>query len=137
MVTLTKVSCGFSRTLSTIRESFLFFVCEVSTKNLGNFLIKPLPIQARSGFLRRKLLGNMFPVFPIKVSCWFPKKFPGKSKSFLNPHRGFAMRKQETFDEKPSIHAGVYGFLGWKPFPGQETLSFLESFQRRNEACLW
>ena len=84
-------------------EGFLFLRCEVSTNKIGNFLTKPPSIKAISGFLRRKLLGNMFPVFPIKVSSWFPKKFPGEPKSFLNPHRGFSMRKQETFDEKPSI----------------------------------
>jgi hypothetical protein len=73
----------------------------------------------------------------MTVSYGFPKKFPREPKSFLNPGCRFAQRKQETFDRNPSIHAGTHGFLGWKQFPCQETLSVLESFQRRNEACLW
>ncbi len=129
------VSYKFPKKSLGLDEGFLFLRSEVSTNKIGNFLAKHLSIKAISGFLRRKLLGNMFPVFPIKVSSWFPKKFPGEPKSFLNPHRGFSMRKQETFNRNPSIHAGVYGFLGWKLFPCQETLSFLTVFQRSDE--LW
>ena len=131
------VSYRFPKKSLGLDEGFLFSRCEVSTNKIGNFLVKQLSIKAISGFLRRKLLGNRFPGFPIKVSYWFPKKFPGEPESFLNPVRCFRLRKQETFDRNPSIHAGVYGFLRWKPFPCQETLSFLESFQRRNALCLW
>ena len=147
------VSYRFPKKSLGLDEGFLFLRCEVSTNKIGNFLTKPPSIKAISGFLRRKLLGNMFPrslakfpgLFPQgeawgrlhRVSYGFPQKFPHNQKSFLNHVWRFHVKKQETFDGKPSIHAGVYGFLGWKPFPGQETLSFLESFQRRNEACLW
>ena len=145
------VSYRFPKKSLGLDEGFLFLRCEVSTNKIGNFLTKPLSIKAISGFLRRKLLGNMFPrslakfpgLFPQgeawerlhRVSYGFPQKFPHNQKSFLNPVCRFAPRKQETFDRNPAIHAGVCGFLGWKLFPGQETLSFLKSFQRRNALC--
>jgi len=146
------VSSLFPKKFPWLDEGFLFLRCKVSTNKIGNFLTKHLSIKAISGFLRRKLLGNMFPrslakfprLFPQgeawgrlhRVSYRFPQKFPSEPKSFLNPVCRFVPRKQETFDRNPSIHAGVYSFLGWKQFPCQETLSFLESFQRRNESCL-
>ena len=151
------VSYEFPKKFLWLDEGFPFSRCKVSTNKLGNFLTKYLSIKSISGFLRRKLfrkhvsspfgkvssqvssVGRMRDIAQgfLCVSYWFPKKFPHNQKSFLNHVWGFHAKKQETFDGKPSIHAGVYGFLGWKPFPGQETLSFLESFQRRNESCLW
>ena len=65
------------------------------------------------------------------VSCRFPKKFPPQPKGFLNPGYESAPKKQETFGVTPALTLGVKGFLGWKPFPTQETFCFLQSFLTR------
>ncbi len=130
------VSYRFPKKSLGLDEGFLFLRCEVSTNKIGNSLTKPPSIKAISGFLRRKLLGNMFPhpsaKFPHRfpqgevwgrlhrVSYGFPKKFPHNQKGFLNPVCRFAPRKQETFDGNPSIHAGLYGFLGGNRFQARK-----------------
>jgi len=65
------------------------------------------------------------------VSYRFPRKFPSDAKGFLNPLCESSPRKQETFGVIPALTLGVKGFLGWKPFPTQETFCFLQSFLTR------
>ena len=62
------------------------------------------------------------------VSYRFPQKFPDFLKGFLNSMRELTPRIQETFRAKPASILSVKGFLGGKPFHGQETCCFLEGF---------
>ncbi len=64
----------------------------------------------------------------MTVSYEFPQKFPGNWKSFLNPVRQFAVRKQETLGVFAAWLLRFQGFLGWKPVSSQETKSFLSGF---------
>ncbi len=69
------------------------------------------------------------------VSYGFPQKFPPHPKGFLNPRCDSLPRKQETFDSSPALTLRIQGFLGGKPFPTQETQSFLTGFLRGE--CSW
>ncbi len=72
----------------------------------------------------------------MAVSFGFPELFPSGPQCFLFPVRDIELRKQETFGVSPALTLGIKGFLGWKPFPTQETFCFLQSFLRGVKLCL-